>query len=50
MGINPLRRDNIMQNMALEANALVHERKRGGQANKGQKADSVQEELSFSCC
>lgn len=28
MGINPMRRDNIMQNLALETNALENERKR----------------------
>ena len=28
MGINPIRRDNIMQNLALETNALEYERKR----------------------
>ncbi|MCD8013832.1 MAG: hypothetical protein LUG99_11760 [Lachnospiraceae bacterium] len=39
MGINPIRRDNIMQNMALEANALEHERKRGAgeQGSKGRQ-------------
>ncbi|MCD7745591.1 MAG: hypothetical protein LUI13_09980 [Lachnospiraceae bacterium] len=34
MGINPIRRDNIMQNMALEANALEHERKRAASEQK----------------
>lgn len=28
MGMNPIRRDNIMQNLALETNALEYERKR----------------------
>lgn len=28
MGMNPIRRDNIMQNLALETNALDYERKR----------------------
>lgn len=28
MGMNPIRRDNVMQNMALEANMLENERKR----------------------
>jgi len=39
MGINPIRRDNIMQNMALEVNALEHERKRdvGEQKSKGKQ-------------
>ena len=27
MGMNPIRRDNIMQNLALETNALEYERK-----------------------
>ncbi|MCD8397980.1 MAG: hypothetical protein LUD12_12515 [Lachnospiraceae bacterium] len=39
MGMNPIRRDNIMQNMALETNALEHERKRdaGEQKSKGKQ-------------
>ncbi len=39
MGINPIRRDNIMQNMALETNALEHERKRmqGEEVTKKQR-------------
>lgn len=39
MGINPIRRDNIMQNMTLEVNALEHERKRdvGEQKAKGKQ-------------
>ena len=28
MGMNPIRRDNIMQNLALETNALEYDRKR----------------------
>lgn len=40
MGINPIRRDNIMQNLALETNALEHERKRmqGEKVTKKQQA------------
>ncbi len=34
MGMNPIRRDNIMQNMALEANALEYERKRDASEQK----------------
>ena len=39
MGMNPIRRDNIMQNLALETNALEYERKRmqGEKATKKQK-------------
>ncbi len=34
MGMNPIRRDNIMQNMALEVNALEYERKRDASEQK----------------